>query len=57
MYDSNSLLVSLDSPNNSFVPLQVWSDAAVQIFYSLGAAWGVLLSYSSLNKFNNNVYR
>nr|CAB3266306.1 sodium- and chloride-dependent GABA transporter 1 [Phallusia mammillata] len=37
--------------------IRVWSDAAVQIFYSLGAAWGVLLSYSSLNKFNNNVYR
>ncbi|XP_009859590.2 sodium- and chloride-dependent GABA transporter 1 [Ciona intestinalis] len=37
--------------------VKVWSDAAVQIFYSLGAAWGVLLSYSSLNKFNNNVYR
>uniref|UniRef100_H2ZDJ2 Transporter n=1 Tax=Ciona savignyi TaxID=51511 RepID=H2ZDJ2_CIOSA len=37
--------------------VKVWSDAAVQIFYSLGAAWGVLLSYSSLNKFHNNVYR
>jgi len=37
--------------------ISVWSDAAVQIFYSLGAAWGVLLNYSSLNKFNNNVYR
>jgi len=37
--------------------MRVWSDAAVQIFYSLGAAWGVLLNYSSLNKFNNNVYR
>jgi len=37
--------------------IRVWKDAAVQIFYSLGAAWGVILSYSSLNKFNNNTYR
>jgi len=37
--------------------VQVWCDAAVQIFYSLGAAWGVLLNYSHMNDFRNNVYR
>merc|ERR1712136_258005 len=36
--------------------MTVWRDAAVQIFYSLGPAWGVILSYSSLNKFNNDAY-
>ena len=35
----------------------VWSDAAVQIFFFWGAAWGVLLSYYSLNKFHYNNYR
>lgn len=33
----------------------VWSAAASQIFYSMGAAWGVLITMSSYNKFNNNV--
>ncbi|NXN76689.1 SC6A7 protein, partial [Himantopus himantopus] len=36
---------------------QVWSDAASQIFYSLGIGFGGLLSMASYNKFNNNVIR
>uniref|UniRef100_T1J4W0 Transporter n=1 Tax=Strigamia maritima TaxID=126957 RepID=T1J4W0_STRMM len=36
---------------------QVWVDAAVQIFYSVGAGFGVHLSYASYNTFNNNCYR
>ncbi|GFT49829.1 sodium- and chloride-dependent glycine transporter 2 [Nephila pilipes] len=36
---------------------KVWGDAATQIFYSVGAAWGAVLTMSSYNKFNNNVYR
>nr|XP_025973394.1 sodium-dependent proline transporter-like [Dromaius novaehollandiae] len=36
---------------------QVWSDAASQIFYSLGIGFGGLLSMASYNKFNNNVVR
>lgn len=39
------------------MPAKVWGNAAVQIFYSLGPAWGGLLTMSSYNKFNNNVYR
>ncbi|EEB13194.1 tryptophan transporter, putative [Pediculus humanus corporis] len=33
---------------------QVWVDAAVQIFYSVGAGFGVHLSYASYNEFHNN---
>jgi len=36
---------------------QVWGDAAVQIFYSLGPAWGGLLAMASFNRFNNNCYK
>lgn len=36
---------------------QVWVDAAVQIFYSVGAGFGVHLSYASYNNFNNNCLR
>ncbi|XP_038055734.1 sodium- and chloride-dependent glycine transporter 2-like [Patiria miniata] len=35
----------------------VWKDGAVQIFYSLGPAWGGLHTMASYNKFRNNFYR
>ncbi|OAF71175.1 Na(+)/Cl(-) betaine/GABA transporter [Intoshia linei] len=36
---------------------QVWIEACIQIFYSLGPAWGGLITLSSYNKFNNNILR
>jgi len=37
--------------------IDVWADAASQIFYSLGPCFGGLISVSSYNKFNNNCHR
>ncbi|XP_052814303.1 sodium- and chloride-dependent glycine transporter 1-like [Mya arenaria] len=46
------------TPNISMLAeAQVWSDAAVQIFYSLSACSGGLIAMASYNNFNNNVLR
>ncbi|KAL4230415.1 hypothetical protein ACF0H5_010797 [Mactra antiquata] len=36
---------------------QVWGDAALQIFYSVGMAWGGIITMASYNDFKHNVYR
>lgn len=41
----------------TFVLLQVWGEACLQIFYSLGPAWGGLITFASYNKFHNNCMR
>lgn len=40
-----------------FVSPQVWIEAALQIFYSLGVGFGGLLTFASYNTFHQNIYR
>ncbi|KAK2168569.1 hypothetical protein LSH36_16g14044 [Paralvinella palmiformis] len=42
---------------NKLLEFQVWTDACLQIFYSLGPAWGGLITMASYNKFHNNCLR
>ncbi|PAA85780.1 hypothetical protein BOX15_Mlig029317g3 [Macrostomum lignano] len=37
--------------------LDIWHEAALQVFFSLGPAWGGLITMASFNKFKNNCYR
>lgn len=61
-----SLLFLISHPSTLYVQqmysvkisiFQVWLEAGLQVFYSLGPAWGGLITMSSYNKFDNNCLR
>uniref|UniRef100_A0A8C5EW01 Transporter n=1 Tax=Gouania willdenowi TaxID=441366 RepID=A0A8C5EW01_GOUWI len=53
----NGIKAYLHIDFNRLNNLEVWIDAATQIFFSLGAGFGVLIAFASYNKFDNNCYR
>ncbi|KAK9404342.1 sodium- and chloride-dependent glycine transporter 1 [Crotalus adamanteus] len=53
----SGILYYLTPQWDKILDAKVWGDAASQIFYSLGCAWGGLITMASYNKFHNNCYR
>ncbi|ELU04952.1 hypothetical protein CAPTEDRAFT_166299 [Capitella teleta] len=53
----NGIMYYITPQWDKLLTAKVWGDAAIQIFYSLSAAWGGLITLSSYNKFNNNCLR
>ncbi|XP_071088294.1 sodium- and chloride-dependent glycine transporter 2-like [Haliotis cracherodii] len=51
------LLVYIKPDFNKLMEMQVWLEACLQVFYSLGPAWGGLITMASFNKFDNNCLR
>ncbi|XP_046332791.2 sodium- and chloride-dependent glycine transporter 2-like [Haliotis rufescens] len=46
------------TPNFSkLLEIQVWLEACLQVFYSLGPAWGCIITMASYTKFNTNCLR
>ena len=39
------------------VILQVWNDAALQIFFAMSNCWGGLIALASYNRFHNRFHR
>ncbi|XP_067660913.1 sodium- and chloride-dependent glycine transporter 2-like [Haliotis asinina] len=42
---------------NKLLEIQVWLEACLQVFYSLGPAWGCIITMASYTKFNTNCLR
>ncbi|KAF2364787.1 Sodium:neurotransmitter symporter [Trinorchestia longiramus] len=51
---SDGIIIYLYPDFSKLLTIRVWSDAAVQGFFSLGAGWGSLHCLGSFSKFHNN---
>ena len=54
---SEGIMYYLTPTYDKLLDIHVWSDAATQIFYSLGIAFGNLSTLSSYSKFDNDCHR
>lgn len=55
--DSKAIGPTIDACRVRDHVLQVWVDAAGQVFFSLSVGMGGLMTYASYNPFHSNVYR
>ncbi|XP_041359744.1 sodium- and chloride-dependent glycine transporter 2-like isoform X3 [Gigantopelta aegis] len=53
----DGLIFFLKPDFSKLLEVQVWLEACLQVFYSLGPTWGGLITMASYNKFNNNCLR
>ncbi|XP_041357834.1 LOW QUALITY PROTEIN: sodium- and chloride-dependent GABA transporter 3-like [Gigantopelta aegis] len=53
----DGLIFYLKPDFGKLLEVQVWLEACLQVFYSLGPAWSGLITMASYNKFNNNCVR
>ncbi|XP_061585128.1 sodium- and chloride-dependent GABA transporter ine isoform X2 [Cololabis saira] len=53
----NGVLYFVTPVWSKLLEVKVWTNAAAQVFNSLGIAFGCMISNSSYNKFNNNILR
>ncbi|XP_041692332.1 sodium- and chloride-dependent GABA transporter ine isoform X1 [Coregonus clupeaformis] len=53
----NGLLYFLKPKWSKLLEVQVWINAAAQVFNSIGIGFGTMISMASYNKFNNNILR
>uniref|UniRef100_A0A4W5N7E4 Transporter n=1 Tax=Hucho hucho TaxID=62062 RepID=A0A4W5N7E4_9TELE len=53
----NGMLYFLKPKWSKLLEVQVWVNAAAQVFNSIGIGFGSMISMASYNKFNNNILR
>ena len=53
----NCGITKLQRSFQRLIMFQLWVEAFLQIFYSLGPSWGGLITMASYNKYNNNFHR
>ncbi|XP_070992609.1 sodium- and chloride-dependent GABA transporter ine-like [Oncorhynchus clarkii lewisi] len=53
----NGMLYFLKPKWSKLLDVQVWVNAAAQVFNSIGIGFGTMISMASYNKFNNNILR
>ncbi|KAL8616370.1 hypothetical protein ACOMHN_032224 [Nucella lapillus] len=54
---ANGILFFIRPDFSRLTSLSVWIEACLQVFYSLGPAWGGLITMASFNQFHNNCFR